>query len=118
MPTDLTDLEQVIETYFDGLYAGDTAKLASVFHDASHLFSVTDGKLTDLPREQWFELIRSRKSAQSQELSRNDFIVHLDRSSPTICESAMSDTAKVFHRLPDAGEADRGLEGRVENVSY
>jgi hypothetical protein len=94
MPTDLTDLEQVIETYFDGLYAGDTAKLASVFHDVSHLFSVTDGKLTDLPREQWFELIRSRKSAQSQELSRNDFIVHLDRSSPTTA------LAKVQCQIP------------------
>ena len=83
MASDLTDLEQVLQTYFDGLYEGNTAKLESVFHDVAHLFSVDDGKLADLPREKWFELIGSRKSAQAQELSRHDFIVHIDRSSPT-----------------------------------
>jgi len=83
MASDLNDLEQAIQTYLDGLYQGDTAKLGSVFHDVSHLFGVTDGELTDLPREQWLESVRSRKSAQSQDLTRNDFIVHIDRSSPT-----------------------------------
>jgi hypothetical protein len=83
MPSDLTDLEQAIQTYFDGLYEGDSAKLGSVFHDVAHLFSVNDGKLSDLPREQWFEWVRTRKSAQSQELPRHDFIVQIDRSSPT-----------------------------------
>ena len=83
MPSDLTDLEQAIQTYFDGLYEGDAAKLGSVFHDVAHLFSVNDGKLSDLPREQWFEWVRSRKSAASQDLQREDFIVQIDRSSPT-----------------------------------
>ena len=83
MASDLTDLEHAIQTYLDGLYEGDTAKLGSVFHDVSHLFSVTDGKLTDLPRAQWFEFVRGRKSARDQDLPRNDFIVHIDRSSPT-----------------------------------
>ena len=82
MPSDLTDLEQAIQTYFDGLYEGDAAKLGSVFHDVAHLFSVNDGKLSDLPREQWFEWVRSRKSAASQDLQREDFIVQIDRSSP------------------------------------
>jgi hypothetical protein len=44
MATDLHDIEQALQTYFDGLYEGDTAKLAAVFHDQSHLFSVTDGQ--------------------------------------------------------------------------
>jgi hypothetical protein len=83
MASDLTDLEDAIQTYFDGLYEGDTAKLGSVFHDVSHLFSVQDGKLADLPREKWFEWVRSRKSAREQDLPRHDFIVHIDRSSPT-----------------------------------
>ena len=83
MSTDLTDLEAALQTYFDGLYEGDTAKLASVFHDVSHLFSVTGGKLADLPREQWFEFVRGRKSAQSQDLPRRDWIVQIDRSGPT-----------------------------------
>jgi hypothetical protein len=83
MPSDLHDLEQAVQTYLDGLYEGDSAKLGSVFHDVSHLFGVADGELTDLPREKWLESVRSRKSAQSQDLPRNDFIVHIDRSSPT-----------------------------------
>ena len=83
MPSDLPDLGQAIQTYFDGLYEGDAAKLGSVFHDVAHLFSVNDGKLSDLPREQWFEWVRSRKSAASQDLQREDFIVQIDRSSPT-----------------------------------
>ena len=83
MPSDLNDLEQALQTYFDGLYAGDTAKLGSVFHDVAHLFSVTDGKLADLPRAQWFEAVRNRPSAQSRDLPRRDWVVQIDRSSPT-----------------------------------
>jgi hypothetical protein len=82
MPSDLQDLEHALQTYFDGLYEGDTDKLASVFHDVAHLFSVTDGKLADLPRAQWFEFVRNRKSAQSQDLPRRDWVVQIDRSGP------------------------------------
>lgn len=83
MPSDLNDLEQALQTYFDGLYEGDTDKLGRVFHPVSHLFSLTDGKLDDLPREQWFAFVRGRKSAQSQDLPRRDWVVQIDRSSPT-----------------------------------
>jgi hypothetical protein len=83
MSSDLHDLEAALQTYFDGLHEGDPAKLAAVFHDVSHLFSVNEGRLNDLSREAWFELVRSRGSAASQGLPRRDFIVHIDRSSPT-----------------------------------
>jgi hypothetical protein len=94
MTTDLNDIEQVLQTYFDGLYAGDTDKLAAIFHDVSHLFSVSDGKLTDLPREQWFEMVRKRASGAAQGLQRDDFVVQIDRSSPTTA------FAKVKCQLP------------------
>jgi Putative lumazine-binding len=80
MPSDLHDLEQAVQTYFDGLYEGDTTKLGRVFHDVAHLFSVSDGKLNDLPRTEWFDAVRNRKSAQSQDLPRRDWIVQIDRS--------------------------------------
>ncbi len=83
MSSDLHDLESALQTYFDGLYEGDATKLGGIFHAESHLFSVTDGALNDLPREKWFDLVRSRGSAKAQGLTRNDFIVHIDRSSPT-----------------------------------
>jgi hypothetical protein len=83
MATDLNDLERALQTYFDGLYEGDAAKLGGVFHDVAHLFFVVDGKLGDMSREQWFEMVRSRPSAQSQDLPRRDWVVQIDRSSPT-----------------------------------
>ena len=94
MASDLHDLEHALQTYFDGLYEGDTKKLGSVFHDVAHLFSVTDGKLTDMSRTQWFDLVRGRKSAQSQDLARRDWVVHIDRSSPTTA------CAKVQCQIP------------------
>ncbi len=83
MPSDLHNLEAALQLYFDGLYEGDADKLGRVFHAEAHLFSVADGKLADLPLEKWFELVRSRGSAKAADLPRNDWIVHIDRSSPT-----------------------------------
>ena len=83
MASDLNDLEQALQTYFDGLHEGDTTKLGRVFHDVAHLFYVTDGKLGDTSREQWFDLVRSRASAQSQDLRRHDWVVQIDRSGPS-----------------------------------
>jgi Putative lumazine-binding len=94
MASDLHELEQALQTYFDGLYQGDTAKLGQVFHDVAHLFSVSDGKLSDMSREQWFDLVRSRRSAQSQDLKRHDWVVQIDRSSPTTA------FAKVHCQIP------------------
>ena len=83
MPTDLTEIEQVLQTYFDGMYEGDTAKLAQAFHEVAHLFGVEDGKLTDMSRAQWFEMLRGRQSPQSRDLPRRDWVVQIDRSGPT-----------------------------------
>ena len=94
MASDLGDLERALQTYFDGLYEGDTAKLGSVFHDVSHLFSVTDGKLADMSREQWFDMVRNRKSAQSQDLPRRAWVVQIDRSGPNTA------FAKVHCQIP------------------
>ena len=80
--SDLHDLETAVQTYFDGLYEGDTEKLGHVFHEVSHLFSATDGKLDDLPRKQWFEMVRGRPSAVSRDLPRKDWVIQIDRSGP------------------------------------
>ena len=94
MPSDLHEIEQVLQTYFDGLYEGDTAKLQRAFHEVAHLFSVEDGKLADLPRAQWFEMLRNRQSAQSRDLSRRDWVVQIDRSGPNTA------FAKVHCQIP------------------
>lgn len=92
--SDIAAIEAVLQTYFDGLYEGDTDKLASAFHPCAHLYWDKDGAVQDLPREQWFEMVKSRGSAKSKGLARADRILMLDQSGP---ETAL---AKVACQLP------------------
>lgn len=51
MAGEIEAVEKVIWTYLDGLYEGDTGKLEQAFHEVSHLYSVSDGGVADVPRE-------------------------------------------------------------------
>ena len=90
----VSEIEAVIQTYFDGLYEGSVEKLASAFHPVSHLYCEKDGGVLDVPREQWFALVRGRESAASRGLPRDDRILLLDISGP---ETAL---VKVACQLP------------------
>ncbi len=76
-------IEKAVQTYLDGLYEGDTEKLASVFHPTSALTGDIDGKFTIVPRDQWLEAVRNRPSPMSRNLSRHDEIVQIDVAGPT-----------------------------------
>lgn len=76
-------INATVQLYLDGLYEGDTDKLAAAFHPTSVLTSEDNGTLKVLPRDQWLEIVRNRKSAKSQGLARHDEIVQVDQSSPT-----------------------------------
>lgn len=82
MSEDITAIEAVVQTYLDGLYEGDTVKLGKAFHEVSHLYSMTDGGVTDLPREKWFEFVKARGSPKAKGLKRSDRIVSIDLSGP------------------------------------
>jgi len=83
MSSDVADVEKVLQTYFDGLYEGDTRKLGASFHPMSHLYSVgADGKAADFPRTDWFKMVESRKSAKDSGSERRDRIVSIDFSGP------------------------------------
>lgn len=79
---ELAKVEQAVWTYLDGLYEGDVKKLASVFHEVSHLYAAGQDGVTDLPRAQWLEMVAGRPSPQSQALERTDRIVSIDLSGP------------------------------------
>ncbi len=79
---DIAAIEMVVQTYFDGLHEGDTKKLASAFHEVSHLYSAGPEGVADLPRAKWFEMVAARPSAKSQGLARADRIVSIDMSGP------------------------------------
>jgi hypothetical protein len=82
---DVSSIEGVIQSYFDGLHEGDTAKIAGAFHSTSALTSVTDdGELQILPRDQWLDRVRSRPSPKQQGLSRHDQVLSIDLVGPTM----------------------------------
>jgi hypothetical protein len=82
MSDDKAAIEKVVWTYLDGLYEGDTQKLASAFHPVSHLYGEKEGEILDMPREAWLDLVRGRPSPKSQGLTRHDNIVSIDQSGP------------------------------------
>jgi len=93
-PTALAEIEAVIQTYFDGLYEGNVDKLAAAFHPVSHLYCEQNGGVMDVPREAWFEAVRSRPSGAARGLARDDRILLIDQSGP---ETAF---VKVACQLP------------------
>jgi hypothetical protein len=83
---DLAAVEKVVWTYLDGLYEGDTNKLASAFHEVSHLYALGLDGVTDVPREEWLKSVAARPSPKSRALERSDRIVSVDFSGPeTAC---------------------------------
>lgn len=83
MSDDRSAIEAAAKLYLDGLYEGDTDKLASVFHPTSALTYEADGAISILPREEWLKAVKERASPRSQGLSRHDEILVIDQSSPT-----------------------------------
>jgi Putative lumazine-binding len=79
---DIKSIEAVVWTYLDGLYEGDTAKIGLAFHEGSHLYSMHEGDVSDLPRDKWFEFVKGRESPKSKGLKRSDRIVSLDLAGP------------------------------------
>jgi hypothetical protein len=83
MSQDRTEIEAVVQTYLDGLYEGDVAKLAAAFHPTSSLTYEENGVLTPLPRDRWLEAVRERPSPKARGLPRHDRILQIDQASPT-----------------------------------
>lgn len=82
--TDLEQIEAVVKTYLDGLYEGDTEKLAQAFHPTSALTQWFDGSLKIVPRDQWLDAVRSRPSPKKQGLPRHDHVLTIDLVGPSM----------------------------------
>ena len=68
----------VAQTYLDGLHEGDTAKIAAAFHPCSHLYSVENGEVADLPRAEWMTRMAARPKPAEQGPAREDRILAVD----------------------------------------
>lgn len=78
----LNAIEAVIRTYLDGLYEGDTAKLAEAFHPVSDLRWVDGGEVKVLTREAWLAAVASRPNPKAAGLPRHYRILAIDLAGP------------------------------------
>lgn len=80
----VNDILAVVQIYLDGLYEGDTAKIRQSFHPASSLFAVAaDGKLVNMPREEWCKMVEGRASPKASGLTReHEQILSVDITGP------------------------------------
>lgn len=77
---DRSTVEAVVNLYLDGLYEGDTDKLAAAFHPTADLRWQEKGELNILTRDDWLDRVAKRPSAKSKGDARHDFVVMVDRS--------------------------------------
>lgn len=79
----VTDILATIQTYLDGLWEGDTKKLAAAFHPDAHLYSATGGKLVNIGQADWYKLVESRPSPKANGQGReHDRILNVDITGP------------------------------------
>ena len=75
-------LIEAINTYFDALYYCDVSLLDKVFHTASSLFDVDEGKLLVDPIASFRQDVKSRPSPASRNQKRRQEILMIDYLSP------------------------------------
>jgi hypothetical protein len=85
---DTQAIAQAIQLYFDGLYDGDTAKLARAFHPAAQLYGVDDGAVKCLARDAWLSIVANRPAPRASGALRTDEILSIDGAEGTHLASA------------------------------
>lgn len=76
-------LNEAVQTYLDGLYEGDAALLASVFHPTSALVREQAGTIARMTVDEWLTAVRGRPSPKARGVTRNDEILQVDFAGPT-----------------------------------
>ena len=84
MANDLDAIRQTVQTYLDGLYEGDIAKLGTAFHPTSALTYAVDGELKIMPRADWFAAVQNRASPKAAGLPREDHVLTIDLIGPAM----------------------------------
>lgn len=77
-PGEARAITGVIQLYFDGLYEGDTEKLARAFHSTARLYSLNDGAVQEVTRDAWLAAVAGRPAPKASGLARTDRIVSIE----------------------------------------
>jgi hypothetical protein len=73
---------KVLQTYFDGLYFGDSKRLGQVFHAKARYVCATEDKLVEMGMEEYFPIVDRRPSPASRNEPRQDRIVAIEFAGP------------------------------------
>jgi hypothetical protein len=79
----LSDITEVLHTYFDGLYTSDAALLATVFHPAAIYATATEGTLLQRTMDEYLPIVAEREAPAAREEERRDRIISVDVVGPT-----------------------------------
>jgi hypothetical protein len=79
----IAEIERAVWTYLDGLYEGDTAKLASAFHPRANLYWEEGGEHREIDQKSWYERVSNRPSPRSKGDPRHDAVITIDLAGPS-----------------------------------
>lgn len=82
MAQDFDAVARVLQDYFDGLYRGDTALLARVFHPEARYVTATGEELLHLGMDEYFPVFDKRPKPSEQGEPRRDRIVSIEFAGP------------------------------------
>ncbi|TDB76171.1 nuclear transport factor 2 family protein [Micromonospora sp. KC723] len=106
---------EALQEYFDGLYHGDTARLARVFHPGAVYATATDRALTRLTMDEYFPMVAARPAPASRGEPRRDGVVSVWLAGP-VTASAVVTCAIGPKRFTDLLALVR-LDGRWRIIS-
>lgn len=78
----LAEIARCLVDYFDGLYLGDTERLARIFHPQARYVCATGDEFICLGLEEYFPIVDARPSPSSQNEARRDRISHIALAGP------------------------------------
>jgi len=80
--TDLDQIRQLAQTYFDSLYDSSATGMASIFHPKGTMFFVTDEETKIMSRNDYIKLLEGRVSPRAQNAARRDELLAISINSP------------------------------------
>lgn len=85
-------LIEALRFYADGLYEGNVETMRRIFHPSCRLFSRQDGKLRELPMEDYYRTVTQRPSPASLHEPRIDRILSLSMTEEGAAAASMRTT--------------------------
>ena len=101
-------IASAIEGYFDLMYEAADGRFPEVFHDASLIHGLREGKLAAWSAAEFRALMRGRPSPASLKSPRDQEILGIDCTAPGLA------TAKVRVRIGQTGFVDHLVFHRID----